>query len=124
MNSTSFEKLKKREKEEGFSEAIFSKEKNKMIPFFNLGPNNDWKNILDKDIQSKKNAMEKEIEKEILKAQKEILELKKNSISSIQSISGNIVSNIIENISGDKLNESSIKATVEDVSKKNMSKYL
>ena len=82
------------------------------------------KNILDKDIQSKKVAMEKEIEKEILKAQKEIAELKKNSISSIQSISGSIVSNIIENISGDKLNESSIKATVEDISKKNINRYL
>ena len=82
------------------------------------------KNILDKDIQSKKEAIEKDIEKEILKAQKEILDLKKNSISSIQSIAGNVVSNIIEKISGDKLNESSIKATVEDVSKKSMSKYL
>ena len=82
------------------------------------------KNILDKDIQSKKETIEKEIEKEISKAQKEISELKKNSISSIQSISGSIVSNIIENISGDKLNESSIKATVEDVSKKNINKYL
>ena len=82
------------------------------------------KNILDKDIQSKKEVMEKEIEKEILKAQKEIAELKKNSISSIQSISGSIVSNIIENISGDKLNESSIKATVEDISKKNINRYL
>ncbi len=84
----------------------------------------DSKNILDKDIQSKKEAMEKEIEKEILKAQKEISELKKNSISSIQIISGSIVSNIIENITGDKLNESSIKATVEDVSKKNINKFL
>ena len=82
------------------------------------------KNLLDKDIQSKKEKMEKEIEEEILKAQKEILELKKNSLSSIQSISENIVSNIIENISGDKLNESSIKATVEDISKKNIAKYL
>ena len=82
------------------------------------------KSTLDKDIQSKKESMEKEIEKEILKAQKEISELKKNSISSIQIISENIVSNIIENISGDKLNESSIKATVEDISKKNMNKFL
>ena len=84
----------------------------------------DSKNILDKNIQSKKVAMEKEIEKEISKAQKEILELKKNSISSIQTISGSIVSNIIENILGDKLNESSIKATVDDISKKNINKYL
>ena len=84
----------------------------------------DSKNILDKDIQSKKNKLEKEIEKEISKAHKEILELKKNSISSIQNISENITSNIIENISGDKLNESSIKAAVEDISKKNIDKYL
>ena len=77
-----------------------------------------------KDIKSKKEAMEKEIEKEILKAQKEIIDLKKNSISSIENISLNISSNIIENISGDKLNESSIKATIEDISKKNISKYL
>ena len=84
----------------------------------------DSKSILDKDIQLKKEKMEKEIEKEILKAQKEILELKNNSMSSINSIAGSIVSNIIENISGDKLNESSIKATVEDISKKNINKYL
>ena len=82
------------------------------------------KSILDKNIQSKKESMEKEIDKEILKAQKEILELKKNSISSIQSISESIVSNIIENISGDKLNESSIKATVDDISKKKINKFL
>ena len=60
VNSTSFEKLKKREKEEGFSEAIFSREKNKMITFFNLGPNNDWKNILDKDFANKLSVVFKE----------------------------------------------------------------
>ena len=84
----------------------------------------DSKTALDKDIQSKKEVIEKEIEKEILKAQKEISELKKNSISSIQNISENITANIIENISGDKLNESSIKSAVEEISKKNLSKYL
>ena len=82
------------------------------------------KNTLDKDIQAKKDAIEKEIEKEILKAKKEINNLKKNSISDIQKISESIASNIIETISGDKLNESSIKATVEDISKKNLGKYL
>ena len=84
----------------------------------------DQKNLLDKDIQSKKATIEKEIENEILKAQKEINELKKSSVSDIRFISENIASNIIENISGDKLNESSIKAAVEDVSKKNIGKYL
>ena len=82
------------------------------------------KNILNKDIQSKKESMENEIGKEISKAQKEILEIKKNSITSIQNISENIASNIIENISGEKLNESSIKAAVEEISKKNIYRYL
>jgi len=53
VNSTSFSKLKKNEKEKGFSEAIYSKKKKKMIPFFNLGPENDWKTILDKDFAEK-----------------------------------------------------------------------
>ena len=84
----------------------------------------ETKNKLDKDIQAKKGTMEKEMENEINKAQKEIVELKKNSISDIQNISREIASNIIENISGDKLNESSITAAVEDVSKKKIGKYL
>ena len=66
----------------------------------------------------------KEIEKKILKTQQEISEIKKNSISSINDISGSIASDIIENISGDKLNEDSVKAAVEDISKKNINKYL
>ena len=82
------------------------------------------KSKLDKDIQTKKDSMEKEIENEMLKANKEIIEIKKNSISSVQKISENIAANIIENISGDKLNESSIKAAVEQVSKKEIGKYL
>ena len=84
----------------------------------------ETKRSLNKDIQEKKAAMEKEIEIEISKAQLEIKDLKKNSISAIQKISENIASNIIENISGDKLNESSVKAAVEDVSKKSIGKYL
>ena len=82
------------------------------------------KKILNKDIQTKKEAVEKEIEKEIIKAQKEINDLKKNSLSDIQKISENIASDVIEKICGDKLNESSIKAAVEDLSKKNLGKYL
>ena len=82
------------------------------------------KNTLNKDIKNKKDSMEKEIENEISKAQKEILEMKKNSISSINNISQEIASNIIEKISGDKLNESSTRAVIEDVSRKNIGKYL
>ena len=82
------------------------------------------KNKLNKDIQEKKEKIEKEIEKEVKEAQKEIIELKKNSVSNIQNISEEIAANIIENISGDKLNESSIKAAVEEISKKKLGKYL
>ena len=82
------------------------------------------KSKLEKDIQIKKEIMEKEIETEILKAQKEILDLKKNSINSINIISKEIASNIIEKMSGDSLNESSVTAVVEDVSKESIGKYL
>ena len=84
----------------------------------------DSKNKLDRDIQTKKDVIDKEIETEMTKAQQEINELKKNSILDIQNISKDLASNIIENISGDKLNESSIKATIAEVAKKNISKYL
>ena len=84
----------------------------------------ETKKKLDSDIKNKKIIIDKEIENEIVKAQKEILDLKKNSIDSINSISQEIASNIIENISGEKLNESSIKAAIEDVTKKNIGKYL
>ena len=58
LNSTSFEKLKEKEKTDGFSEAIPSKkEKNKKIPFFNLGPKNNWKNLLDEDLKLKLNDL-------------------------------------------------------------------
>ena len=82
------------------------------------------KNTLDKNIQTKKETIEKDIENQLTKAQKEILELKTSSINSINTISQEISSNIIEKMSGDKLNESSIKAVVEEVSKKNIGKYL
>ena len=82
------------------------------------------KNTLDKDIQFKKEKIEKDIEQEILKVQKEIIELKKDSLKSIQEVSKELAASIIEKISGDKLNESSINAAIEDVAKKNIGKYL
>ena len=55
VRSTYFDKLKNEEKKSGFVEAVLSKKNQKKIPFFNLGPNNDWKKILDKNQQSKIN---------------------------------------------------------------------
>tara|TARA_E500000331_G_C17066081_1_gene630443 strand:+ start:61 stop:636 length:576 start_codon:yes stop_codon:yes gene_type:complete len=85
---------------------------------------NENKNKLNTEIQNKKKIIDKEIEKEILKAQEEIKNLKKNSLVSIGKISEDVAMKIIEEISGDKLNESSVKAAVTEFSKKNMDKYL
>ena len=53
VNSTLFSKLQSKEKNEGFSEAILSKKGDKKIPFFFMGPDNDWKKILDKNVKDK-----------------------------------------------------------------------
>ena len=53
VQSTSFNKLKDNEKKHGFSEAITSKKTNEKIPFFFLGPENDWKKILSEDMKIK-----------------------------------------------------------------------
>ena len=55
INSTSFNKLRDFEKKHGFSESIKSRKENKQIPFFFLGPENDWKKILDEDLKLKLN---------------------------------------------------------------------
>ena len=55
IDSTSFEKLKNYEKNYGFSEAINSKNNNQNIPFFYLGPENDWKKLLDQNFKEKLN---------------------------------------------------------------------
>ena len=63
LRTTSFELLKNKEKEKGFSEAITSREdKNKKISFFHLGPKNDWRALLKHDL---KIQLEKNFEKEL-----------------------------------------------------------
>ena len=47
INQTSFNNLKRFEKNNGFFEAVHSSTKKKKISFFNLGPENDWKKLLD-----------------------------------------------------------------------------
>ncbi len=54
IQSTTFDKMKKIEKNQGFAESVLSKnDQKKKIPFFHLGPNNDWKNIFEKDYKKK-----------------------------------------------------------------------
>ena len=82
------------------------------------------KNKLNTDIKLKKSKFDNEIEKEIQDCQKEVSELKRNSIENIIKVSEEITSKIIEDISGDKLNESSIKAAIVETSKNKITKYL
>ena len=65
VNSSSFSKLKDKEKNEGFSEAPKSKVGDKKIPFFNLGPKNNWKIILNDDLKDKLNNIFKKKLKEL-----------------------------------------------------------
>jgi len=50
IDSTTFDKLAKMEKEEGFSESSDSTENSKKIRFFHLGNKNAWINLLDKNV--------------------------------------------------------------------------
>ena len=65
VKSTSFEKLKKYEENKGFAESLISKTNKKKIPFFHLGPNNNWKNNFDQDFKNKLNKTFKENLKEL-----------------------------------------------------------
>ena len=47
IKSTKFDKMKDIEKKQGFLESILSKNDSKKIPFFYLGPENNWRKILD-----------------------------------------------------------------------------
>jgi tetratricopeptide (TPR) repeat protein len=58
VQSTSFDKLKKKEDKEGFSEAVTSrKQNNKKITFFNLGPKNKWNELLNDNQKNKLNLV-------------------------------------------------------------------
>tara|TARA_B100001769_G_C22037737_1_gene557654 strand:+ start:358 stop:1206 length:849 start_codon:yes stop_codon:yes gene_type:complete len=57
INSTTFNKLKQNEQKYGFSESISSRKGKKQIPFFFLGPENNWKKILDEDLKIKLNKI-------------------------------------------------------------------
>ena len=66
IETTSFEKLKKIENNHGFSESIKSKSRDKnKVPFFHLGPNNNWQKIFDPNFANKLNAIFKETLKEL-----------------------------------------------------------
>ena len=57
VESTNFENMKNMEKKSGFIESVLSKNDTNKIPFFHLGPKNDWKSTFDKNFQKKLNSI-------------------------------------------------------------------
>tara|TARA_B100001175_G_C19495770_1_gene635200 strand:+ start:282 stop:1070 length:789 start_codon:yes stop_codon:yes gene_type:complete len=65
VETTSFNNLKKIEKEGNFTENAFNKIENSKVNFFNLGKDNKWENLLDAKIEN-------EIKKKFYKEMKEL----------------------------------------------------
>jgi hypothetical protein len=63
LKTTDFNYLQKLEKEKGFSESMINETTGKKINFFNLGPKNDWKELLNEEIKKK---IEINFEKEMI----------------------------------------------------------
>ena len=76
-----------------------------------------------KDINNKKETLEKQINEEIKKAEKEIEVVKKSAPEKINKIAIETSSELVKKIIGAEINNSSISAIVDDLSKKNRSRY-
>ena len=82
------------------------------------------KNKLISEIQNKRKEIEKEIDLELKNLDQEIVNLQKDSVTNISAIAEEMTSKVIEMVSGEPLNQSSIKAAVLESTKKNLGKYL
>jgi len=76
-----------------------------------------------RDINLKKETLEKELNIEIQKAESEIQDLKNNAYEKINKIAVETSSDLIQKLIGTEINSSSISAIVDDFSRKKMDKY-
>ena len=76
-----------------------------------------------KDINSKREVLEKQIDDEIKKAEKEIILLKKDAPTKINKIAIETSSEILKNLIGTEVNNSSISTIVDDLFKRERNKY-
>ena len=76
-----------------------------------------------KDINAKKEILDKQIDEEIKKVEDEISKLRQSAPEKITKIAIEISSQLIQKLIGAEANNSSISAIVDDLSKKNRSKY-
>jgi len=76
-----------------------------------------------KDINYKREILEKQINEEIKKVEDEIIIFKKTASEKINKIAIDTSSEILQKLIGTEINHSSISAIVDDLSKKNGDKY-
>ena len=76
-----------------------------------------------KDINSKKEFLDKQIDGEIKKAEQEIEVLRKNAPEKISKIAIETSAQLVRKLIGAEINNSSISAIVNDLTKKNGNKY-
>ena len=76
-----------------------------------------------KDINNKKETLENQINEEIKKAEQEIEVVKKSAPEKINKIAIEASSELVKKLIGAEINNSSISAIVDDLSKKNGDKY-
>ena len=119
------ENIEAAEKQRESSE-IKLKEYDEIILKSKIEAKNIFKNAREKiikDINSKKEILDKQIEDEINNAEKEIEALRKVAAEKINKIAIETSSDLLKKLIGTEINNSSISAIVDDLSKKNKDKY-
>ena len=119
------ENIEAAEKQREDSEAKL-KEYDDIVLKSKLEAKNIFKDIRDKtlkDIIFKKETLDNQIDQEIEKAEQEIDVLKKNAPVKINKIAIETSSELVKKLIGAELNNSSISAIVDDLSKRNGNKY-
>ena len=108
------------------SSEIKLKEYDEIILKSKIEAKNIFKNAREKiikDINSKKEILDKQIDDEINNAEKEIEALRKVAAEKINKIAIETSSDLLKKLIGTEINNSSISAIVDDLSKKNKDKY-
>ena len=99
-------------------EEIVNKSKNEAKNIFNQAREKALK-----DINLKRDVLDKQIDEEIKKAEDEINQLRKGAPEKINKIAIETASELIQKLIGAEVNNSSISAIVDDLSKRNGDKY-
>ena len=119
------ENIETAEKQREISE-VKLKEYDEIILKSKLEAKNIFKNAREKiikDINLKKETLDKQIDEEISNAEEEIKTLKKDATDKINKIAIETSSDLLKKLIGTEINNSSISAIVDDLSKKNKDKY-